>query len=70
MSSELDVIFTGNSAQECNDFIRAVRKHARANKKPWDNHWIAEQVYDAFNGKALRWYSNQAPEVQKDWALL
>jgi len=70
MAGDLGIVFNGESAKECDDFIHAVRKYARAKGKNRDNAWIADEVYDAFSGKALRWLLDQPPKVQKDWALL
>jgi len=70
MADLLDVTLYGNDAAECTRFIRTVRKYARASGKVWDHAWIAEQVYDAFDGRALHWYLEQPQNVQQDWALL
>lgn len=62
--------FTGESANEAEDFIQAVNKRAYAAGKQKDNAWIAEFAYPFFSRKALRWYETLGEEIQNDWKLL
>ncbi|KAG8901307.1 hypothetical protein FRC01_009885, partial [Tulasnella sp. 417] len=65
-----DIIFTGGSAEEAEDFIFAVKKRAYSKGKHKDNVWIADFVSVCFAKKALRWYERLDEETQNDWKLL
>lgn len=67
---EDDIIFTGESAEEAEDFIFAVKKRAYSKGKQKDNAWIADFVSICFAKKALRWYERLDEETQNDWKLL
>ncbi|KAG8907599.1 hypothetical protein FRC01_007640, partial [Tulasnella sp. 417] len=62
--------FTGESAEEAEDFIQAVNQRAYAAGKQKDYTWIAEFAYPFFSRKALRWYDNLDEATQNDWKLL
>lgn len=62
--------FTGESAEEAEDFIQAVNMHAYAAGKQKDSAWIAEFAYPFFSRKALHWYENLDEGTQNDWKLL
>ncbi|KAG9041037.1 hypothetical protein FS837_012805 [Tulasnella sp. UAMH 9824] len=62
--------FTGQSAEEAEDFIQAVNKRAYAAGKQKDNAWIAEFACPFFSKKALRWYDGLDEATQNDWKLL
>ncbi|KAG8907598.1 hypothetical protein FRC01_007639 [Tulasnella sp. 417] len=76
MASQSDIAedavlrFTGESAEEAEDFIQAVNKRAYAAGKHKDNAWIADFAYPFFSRKALRWYEDLDEAVQSDWKLL
>ncbi|KAG9035104.1 hypothetical protein FS837_002035 [Tulasnella sp. UAMH 9824] len=76
MASQTDIreydvpFFTGNSAEEAEDFIQAVNRRAYAAGKQKDNAWIAEFAYPFFSRKALRWYDGLDEVTQNDWKLL
>lgn len=65
-----DIIFTGGSAEEAEDFIFAVKKHAYTNGKQKDNEWIASFASICFAKRALRWYERLDAETRNDWELL
>ncbi|KAG8941820.1 hypothetical protein FRC04_004062 [Tulasnella sp. 424] len=67
---EEDLIFTGGSAEEAEDFIFAVKKRAYSKGKHKDPAWIAEFVSICFAKKALRWYERLDEDTQNDWRLL
>ncbi|KAG9018602.1 hypothetical protein FRB90_011209 [Tulasnella sp. 427] len=69
-SQSEDIIFTGGSAEEAEDFIFAIKKRAYANGKHKDNAWIAEYASICFAKKALRWYETLDEETRNDWTLL
>ncbi|KIO26447.1 hypothetical protein M407DRAFT_24294 [Tulasnella calospora MUT 4182] len=76
MASQIDIAvsgvprFTGDSAEEAEDFIQAVNTRAYAAGKQKDNAWIAEFAYPFFSRKALRWYDGLDEGTQNDWKLL
>ncbi|KIO28416.1 hypothetical protein M407DRAFT_22462 [Tulasnella calospora MUT 4182] len=65
-----DIIFTGGSAEEAEDFIFAIKKRAYSKGKHKDNVWITEFISICFAKKALRWYIRLDPETRNDWELL
>ncbi|KIO17952.1 hypothetical protein M407DRAFT_32367 [Tulasnella calospora MUT 4182] len=65
-----DIIFTGGSAEEAEDFIFAIKKRAYSKGKHKDNVWITDFVSICFAKKALRWYERLTPETRNDWELL
>ncbi|KAG8911229.1 hypothetical protein FRC01_005835, partial [Tulasnella sp. 417] len=69
-TSKGDIIFTGGSAEEAEDFIFAIKKRAYSKGKHKDNVWIADFVSVCFAKKALRWYERLDEEIQDDWKLL
>ncbi|KAG8921691.1 hypothetical protein FRC01_000117 [Tulasnella sp. 417] len=73
MDSEVitqDIVFYGNSGQECEDFIRAVRKAGFQAQKIRDDAWMADYASTCLAGRALRYYETLSPDVQGDWRLL
>lgn len=67
---EGDIIFTGESPEEAEDFIFAIKKRAYSKGKQRDNVWITDFVSVCFAKKALRWYERLDEETQNDWKLL
>lgn len=65
-----DIVFYGKSGQECEDFIRAVRKAGFQAKKIRDDAWMADFASTCLTGRALRFYESLSPEIQGDWRLL
>ncbi|KAG8994546.1 hypothetical protein FRB90_000399 [Tulasnella sp. 427] len=65
-----DVVFYGKNGEECEGFIRAVRKAGFNAKKIRDDAWMADFASTCLAGGALRWFENQPPNVQGDWRLL
>lgn len=65
-----DIVFYDKSGQECEDFIRAVRKAGFHAKKIRDDAWMADFASTCLTGRALRYYESLSPEVQGDWRLL
>lgn len=65
-----DVVFYGKNGQECEDFIRAVRKAGFHAKKIRDDAWMADFASTCLTGRALRYYESLSPDVQGDWRLL
>ncbi|KAG9041904.1 hypothetical protein FS837_011576 [Tulasnella sp. UAMH 9824] len=65
-----NVRFTGKNAEEAEDFIHAVNRHAWAAGKQRDYTWMADFAYACFTKKALRWYEDLDEETQNDWRLL
>ncbi|KAG8963921.1 hypothetical protein FRC00_004488 [Tulasnella sp. 408] len=76
MASQTDIrecdvpYFTGRSAEEAEDFIQAVNRHAYAAGKQRDNAWIAEFAAPLFSRRALRWHEELDEGTQNDWKLL
>lgn len=70
MSDPEESIFRGANAQECEDFIRSVRKAALSSGKEGDNTWIAHYAASCFAGAALRWLEGLDEEFQYDWKKL
>ncbi len=62
--------FRGDSAAECESFIKAIRTKAREEGKSRDSAWIAELAYPLFIGKALKWHARQPEDVQGNWREL
>ncbi|KAG8966546.1 hypothetical protein FRC05_002619 [Tulasnella sp. 425] len=62
--------FTGESAEEAQDFVQAVHKRAYAAGRHKDNAWMAEFAFPFFARKALLWYETLDEETQNDWKLL
>ncbi|KAG8941871.1 hypothetical protein FRC04_004048 [Tulasnella sp. 424] len=65
-----DIVFYGKNGQECEDFIRAVRKAGFHAKKIRDDAWMADFASTCLTGRALRYYESLSPDVQGDWRLL
>ncbi|KAG8923327.1 hypothetical protein FRC01_012888 [Tulasnella sp. 417] len=65
-----EFIFRGTSAQECEDFIRCVRRVAMTRGKEEDDRWIAHYAVSGFAGVALRWLEALDEEFQHDWRKL
>ncbi|KAG8913928.1 hypothetical protein FRC01_004304 [Tulasnella sp. 417] len=71
MSNEPDDLeFRGEDLKECERFISAVNKKARAEGKFRDDQWIADLVGASMAGDALIWWSSLDDEVQESWKLL
>ncbi|KIO17958.1 hypothetical protein M407DRAFT_32372 [Tulasnella calospora MUT 4182] len=76
MASQSDIAeydvphFTGESAEEAQDFIQAVNKRAYAAGKQKDSAWIADFAYPFFSRNALVWYEDLDEGIQNDWKLL
>ncbi|KIO16578.1 hypothetical protein M407DRAFT_33772 [Tulasnella calospora MUT 4182] len=64
------VRFTGESADEAEQFIHAVNRRAWAAGKQRDYTWMADFAYACFTKKALRWYEELGEDTQSDWKLL
>ncbi|KAG8941818.1 hypothetical protein FRC04_004060, partial [Tulasnella sp. 424] len=64
------ILFYGESAEEAEDFIFAIKERAYAEGKQKDNAWIADFASICFAKKALRWYEELNEETQSDWKLL
>ncbi|KAG8987462.1 hypothetical protein FRB90_003321 [Tulasnella sp. 427] len=69
-SSNSELIFYGTDGIEAEEFIRSVKKAARAASKLRDNDWIVDEVSVALAGDALRWYIDLDEETQSDWVRL
>ncbi|KAG8995360.1 hypothetical protein FRB90_000202 [Tulasnella sp. 427] len=69
-SSNSELIFYGTDGIEAEEFIRSVKKAARAAGKLRDNDWIVDEVSVALAGDALRWYIDLDEETQSDWTRL
>lgn len=63
-------VFHGESAEEAEDFIFAIKERAYAEGKQRDTAWIAEFVSICFAKAALRWYEELDEDTQNDWRLL
>ncbi|KAG9046014.1 hypothetical protein FS837_005235 [Tulasnella sp. UAMH 9824] len=62
--------FQGKDLKECERFIAAVNKQARAEGKLRDDQWIADFVAICLGGDALMWWSLLDEETQGSWRLL
>ncbi|KAG9034507.1 hypothetical protein FS837_002190, partial [Tulasnella sp. UAMH 9824] len=62
--------FRGKDAQECEEFISAVMKHAHDQGKLRDDEWIADLVATCMTHDALRWWSALDEEYQASWKKL
>lgn len=60
------IVFYGESAEEAEDFIFAIKERAYAEGKQKDNAWIADFASICFAKKALRWYEELNEETQSD----
>ncbi|KIO17462.1 hypothetical protein M407DRAFT_32869, partial [Tulasnella calospora MUT 4182] len=70
-TNELDNLeFWGRDLKECEQFIAAVNKQARAQGKFRDDQWIADLVGASMAGDALIWWSSLDDETQESWKLL
>ncbi|KAG9048438.1 hypothetical protein FS837_012886 [Tulasnella sp. UAMH 9824] len=69
-SSSSKILFLGESAEEAEDFIFAIKERAYAKGKQKDNVWIADFASICFAKQALRWYEELDEETQSDWKLL
>ncbi|KAG8964087.1 hypothetical protein FRC00_003882 [Tulasnella sp. 408] len=65
-----DLEFQGKDLKECEQFIKAVNKQARAEGKLRDDAWIADLVATCMAGDALIWWSSLDEETQASWKLL
>lgn len=65
-----DLTFSGVGGAECERFITAVRKKARAEGKLRDNDWMVDLVSSCLTGDALRWYAKLKRDQRDDWDLL
>ncbi|KAG8987463.1 hypothetical protein FRB90_003322 [Tulasnella sp. 427] len=65
-----ELVFHGYDGAEAEEFIRSVKKSAKAAGKLRDNDWIVDEVSVALAGDALRWYIDLDEEAQSDWARL
>lgn len=61
------VKFYGRSGEECEAFIREVRKVAFREGKSRDTNWMADFASTCFFGQALRWYEALDLGVRCDW---
>ncbi|KAG9027156.1 hypothetical protein FS837_004366 [Tulasnella sp. UAMH 9824] len=62
--------FRGKDAQECEEFISAVMKHARDQGRLRDDEWIADLVATCMTHDALPWWSALDEEYQASWKKL
>ncbi|KAG8893468.1 hypothetical protein FRB99_001923, partial [Tulasnella sp. 403] len=62
--------FSGNSGEECEDFIQNVRRHAFSQGKLKDKEWVALFASTCFSGRALRWYARLDDPTKESWDLL
>ncbi|KAG9036637.1 hypothetical protein FS837_001640 [Tulasnella sp. UAMH 9824] len=62
--------FRGKDLEECEQFIAAVNKQARAQGKFRDDQWIADLVGASMAGDALIWWSSLDDQTQESWKLL
>ncbi|KAG8949044.1 hypothetical protein FRC04_009118 [Tulasnella sp. 424] len=62
--------FRGKDLKECEQFIAAVNKYARAEGKLWEDQWIADFVATCVAGDALLWWSALDEETQRSWRRL
>jgi hypothetical protein len=63
-------IFTGQSAEECQKFVRNVWLTAFNRGKESDNYWKARFAASCFRGPALGWYEALDIKTKNDWELL
>ncbi|KAG8916518.1 hypothetical protein FRC01_003015 [Tulasnella sp. 417] len=69
--TELDRLeFRGKDLKECEDFIAAINKQARAEGKFRDDQWIADLVGASMAGDTLIWWSSLDEEVRGSWMRL
>ncbi|KAG8982683.1 hypothetical protein FRB90_006625 [Tulasnella sp. 427] len=64
------IIFKGTSGEECDTFIRHIRRTAFERGKHKDYEWIAGFASCLYSGKALRWHSGLEDNVRENWKLL
>ncbi|KAG9031026.1 hypothetical protein FS837_003124 [Tulasnella sp. UAMH 9824] len=62
--------FQGKDAQECEEFISAVKKHAYDHGKQRDDEWIADLVATCLTHNALRWWSGLDKGTRGSWERL
>ncbi|KIO19063.1 hypothetical protein M407DRAFT_31276 [Tulasnella calospora MUT 4182] len=62
--------FRGRDLKECEEFISAVNKQARAQGKFRDDQWIADLVGASMAGDALLWWSALDQGTQRSWRSL
>ncbi|KAG8995361.1 hypothetical protein FRB90_000203 [Tulasnella sp. 427] len=65
-----ELVFHGYDGAEAEEFIRSVKKAAKAAGKLRDNDWIVDEVSVALAGDALRWFIDLDEETQSDWIRL
>ncbi|KAG8899846.1 hypothetical protein FRC00_000817, partial [Tulasnella sp. 408] len=62
--------FRGKDAQECEEFISAIIKHAHGQGKLRDDDWIADLVPTCLTHDALRWWSGLDKGTRGSWDRL
>lgn len=67
LAAEDSVKFYDRSGEECESFIREVRKVAFREGKSRDTNWMADFASTCFFGQALRWYEALDLSVRCDW---
>ena len=67
-----DPIFKGRTPGGilCEDFVRAVRKHAFSERKARDDEYMADYAMTCLTGDALHWSETLPLDVRGDWSLL
>jgi len=69
MSQERDYFdFDGTSGEECERFIRYVRRKTVAEGKQGDDKWIMNIASSCLGGDALRWESTLGPDITSNWS--
>ncbi|KAG8985066.1 hypothetical protein FRB90_004954 [Tulasnella sp. 427] len=64
------IIFKGTNGEECDTFIRHIRRIAFERGKHKDYEWTAGFASYLYSGKALRWHSSLEDNVRENWKLL
>lgn len=62
--------FSGRDAEECCNFIQAVKKSAFSQGKQRDQEWMVDFASIHFTGDALEWLIDLDPDVSGNWPLL
>lgn len=65
-----DFTFCGRDAEECEQFIRWIRKQAFREGKQNDNVWLAHYAATCSDEEALWWYEELDGQTKDDWTLL
>lgn len=63
-------IFYGESSEEAENFVFAIKERAYQEGKQKDHAWTAEYASICFAKGALRWYEELDEDTQNDWRLL